>query len=569
MLSKERIEIDAILALIPVRIITWKAYWALAPFSVLSVCVFVQQEFTTESAFLSWLAIGFLSHASMAPFVIYAHGKFARRTHFILSACMGAARGASIGLLAPILLVQDPISLISRTFNSSLTVFYALIITGIIFSVWAGFERDLRTLLSDAINDRKIEPSLTSLSPTGPQHDSNIQELLSKLSFSLSQAKEEGGSVYTLTEQANAIDKLIKDHIRPHSAKRWRESELIWPKIQIQNVLYRSLVRTPAPVISVLILMLPLSLTGHIAREGFLHGCIGQVLGFTLTIAMLLLSRLVTRRFSQTVATSNLLFMVFFIFLQAPILVALGWMWPTTNAYSSVSTVQVSYATMLTFIALIGIAAITLTVRSTRNDALNLLRDSISTQAMERMISGSVASTSKSDYAQYLHAEVQSQLLACKLLLLKAAESDFQLFSPEVTQKVVKRIELLNTPFERRPIRIPAERLKEMAATWKGLARIHFDFPTEFEKISSNGEVISQLIEESIVNAIRHGKAKNIRVTATIESGTCFMKIQDDGKFKSTKSQGLGSTLFEVFAPDWKLTTNEIGTLATLSAKFY
>jgi glucose-6-phosphate-specific signal transduction histidine kinase len=80
--------------------------------------------------------------------------------------------------------------------------------------------------------------------------------------------------------------------------------------------------------------------------------------------------------------------------------------------------------------------------------------------------------------------------------------------------------------------------------------------------------VISQLIEESVINAIRHGKAKNIRVTVRIEEEICYIEVQDDGKLKSTKKRGLGTTFFEVFAPDWKLKSNQNGTLATMSTTF-
>jgi signal transduction histidine kinase len=199
---------------------------------------------------------------------------------------------------------------------------------------------------------------------------------------------------------------------------------------------------------------------------------------------------------------------------------------------------------------------------------LELLEDIVSEQALNKMIKGGVAASAESEYAQYLHAEVQSQLMACKLLLLKAAESDFTLMSPEVTQKVLDRLALLNEPYEQRPDRIPSVRLQEFQKTWEGLAKIYFNLPPELSQVSRNGEIIAQLIEELIVNAIRHGKAKNITVTATIVDGYCIISVLDDGRIKSTKKPGLGSTLFEVFAPDWKLVSTSQGTLATLTAKY-
>jgi signal transduction histidine kinase len=140
--------------------------------------------------------------------------------------------------------------------------------------------------------------------------------------------------------------------------------------------------------------------------------------------------------------------------------------------------------------------------------------------------------------------------------------------STETTRKVLARLELLEEPYQKKIVRNPKIRLTELADTWRGLTRIKMDLPTELNSFSPNGEVIAQLIEESVINAIRHGKAKNVRVNVTIENEICYIQIQDDGKLKSTRKPGLGSTFFQVFAPDWKLETNEVGTLATMSTPF-
>jgi len=215
------------------------------------------------------------------------------------------------------------------------------------------------------------------------------------------------------------------------------------------------------------------------------------------------------------------------------------------------------------------IGAIAVNVQNDRENALETLRSFISERGFENMVEGGIAASTQSEYAQYLHAEVQSQLMACKLLLLKAAESEFTLLSPEVTQKVLDRLDLLKVPYEKKSDRIPSIRLREFQKTWLGLASMDFDLPPELSQPSRNGEIISQLIEELIVNAIRHGKAKNISISASVNGGRCLISVLDDGKLKSTKKTGLGSTLFEVFAPDWKLVSTPRGTLATLSARFY
>ncbi|CAB4832455.1 unannotated protein [freshwater metagenome] len=332
--------------------------------------------------------------------------------------------------------------------------------------------------------------------------------------------------------------------------------------------MYRALGKTVMPILPVLVLLFPLSLVGGISRVGLLRGGVTQVLSTILTFVTFEVSCAIATKQNLSAGRLNLVLAPMLIFINALALIPVGLFWQGRNQFSFFNIFGTQVAASVTFLIVSGVISIIFVVQKTKADGLALLRESISVRALTTMVDQGIAASTKSDYAQYLHAEVQSQLLACKLLLLRAAESDFEDFSPEVTQKVLRRLQLLDQPYETRPTRIPSERLLQMANTWQGLARVKLELATELESISSNGEVISQLIEESIVNAIRHGKAKNVKVTARVEGDKCFIVVQDDGTLKSSKHKGLGSTLFEIFAPDWTLTTNEIGTLATLSAKY-
>ena len=563
--------VEPFATLVPERLITWKAYWGLLPFSVLSTILFVAPDVQSKTLLLTWLAISFFGHASMAPFVIYFNGKFNRTTHIIFALCMGAVRGATINLTAPVLRVEDPLNLILRTMNSSLSVLYAVVVAGIIISVWTKFDSDLRQLLGNAIEVGKRRTTLdeSGMLRVKPETSGNIQQVLSELNDYIASASNGESPSLTLKEQANAIDRLINKHIRPHSAERWRQAELIWPKIRPWDVLRKSILSTDLPVISTLIFTLPLGLFGQFARSSFTDGIIIQGASVLLILIAMVSANNLGRRLKNQTRSRNIVFVLFVLFVNLPTLISLSY-FINFDVYSSFSNlVEVHAASVLTFLMILFLASIVIIVQENRENALVLLEEIISKQALQNMIDGGVVASTQSEFAQYLHAEVQSQLMACKLLLLKAAESEFTLMSPEVTQKVLDRLELLKRPFEKRPDRIPSARLEEFRKTWEGLAQIYFNLPPELSGVSRSGEVIAQLIEELIVNAIRHGKAKNITVNATIADGLCVISVLDDGRIKSTKKAGLGSTLFEVFAPDWQLASTSQGTLATLTAKFF
>ena len=563
-------KLDPLLVLIPRHLVSWKAYWGLLPFSVISTLVFIAPSVSSKTLLLTWLAISLFGHAAMAPFVYYFNGKFDRRTHIIFAMCMGAVRGAVINITAPILLVNDPLALPVRTINSSVTVLYALGIAGVLISIWTKFESDLRLVLSNAIESSRSSESIkvSSSNQVFLRASTSIQQVISDLNAYISSAQGNNDSVPTLKEQANAIDRLINKHIRPHSAERWREAELIWPKIRPLEVLRKSISQTKLPVIATLIFALPLSLFGQFANSSFVEGVLTQISSLALILFLVKIADLIARRSVNQIKTRNLVFTSAMLVIHAPLLLTLS-LHLNSNQMSAAHIVQLHISSTLTFLLLTLFGATVMTVQENRENSIELLKEILSEHALSNMIEGGLAASTQSDFAQYLHSEVQSQLMACKLLLLKAAESEFTVMSPEVTQKVLSRLELLKQPYEKQPDRIPLARLQEFRNTWQGLANIEFNLPIELSQVSRNGEIISQLIEELIVNAIRHGKAKNITVSASVSDGRCVISVLDDGRLKSTKKSGLGSTLFEVFAPDWKLVATPQGTLATLTAKYY
>ena len=565
-----RPKLDPFSSLIPVRLITWKAYWGLLPISILSTMLFIAPEINTKPLFLAWLAISFFGHASIAPFVIYFNNKFGRKTHLFFVVCIGAVRGATINLTAPILRVEDPLPFAIRVLNSSISIPYALIIAGIVISIWTKFDSDLRQLLKNAVELGASEPKSDDSKRTLEisESRSNIRQVLAELNEYIVSTSNGADSSRTLKEQANAIDRLINKHIRPHSAERWRQAELIWPRIRPWDVLRESISKTKLPVIATIFFTLPISLFGQFAGSSFIAGAVIQSTAILLLVLLVKLAERLAKETKNAVRDQNLVIFAGVFLVILPILVLLSYS-INLDRYTSVGhLIQIHTSSILTFIFIALISSVVITVQENRENALELLEDIVSEQALNKMIKGGVAASAESEYAQYLHAEVQSQLMACKLLLLKAAESDFTLMSPEVTQKVLDRLALLNEPYEQRPDRIPSVRLQEFQKTWEGLAKIYFNLPPELSQVSRHGEIIAQLIEELIVNAIRHGKAKNITVTATIVDGYCIISVLDDGRIKSTKKPGLGSTLFEVFAPDWKLVSTSQGTLATLTAKY-
>ncbi len=72
-------------------------------------------------------------------------------------------------------------------------------------------------------------------------------------------------------------------------------------------------------------------------------------------------------------------------------------------------------------------------------------------------------------------------------------------------------------------------------------------------ELRSNSDVISQLIEEAVVNSIRHGGANKICVTASLQHMGVEVTVSDNGTMDplTQSKSGLGSILFDTFAKRW------------------
>jgi len=553
-------EIGNIANFLPNKIISWRIYWYSLPISLITATIFLPSQITFSVDLAKWALVGVVSHIGMAPFVVYANGKTEKSIQILMIVCMGGVRGALISLLAPILGIDDPIALPIRVLNSAIAVFYWAQILAIFLQIRSTYKMKLQELLRRAIYEIDNSSELNTKNSPVLKYD-EIIDLIGNLKTTIS---ADAKGPLSLKQQIDSIDALIEKHIKPQSSKRWTQSELIWPTITFSHMLRDSLTRTRVPVFAITVLTFPFSIVGSVVRNGFWAGILSEILFTSMIFGIYFIGR-------RLVPSENG-FLRFNLFVIGLATVSI---YPVINLFFAlalpetwgnyVNPLAVQVLSMFLYDAFLIAGNILLLHQRVRSAALNNLESLLSNTQVSDFLFQSSAAKSEADLAQYLHAEVQAQLHACKLLLLKAAESDFQLFSPQVTTMVVKRLETLQVPYAKTPPRIPSQRIKEIAQTWAGLSTITYSLPAELDVTTPNGEVIAQLIEEAIVNAIRHGKAKFIEIEGEIVRDICHILITNDGELVSGEHRGLGATLFDTFADKWEIYSEPDGTRLTFS----
>lgn len=538
--------IDDILKLLPRNFLSLTVFKWTLPISLGLAVIITPVEINSAQEVMKWLFIGFCGHMSMLPFVYYGREKnFNEQVLLVLLA--GFTRGAVGGILAPLFDVQDTLSLPTRTANSIMAVFYWNIAGAVIVEYGLEFRARLRVLLNEI-----LEKNITGLSDAAKKSSNHIVEIIGTLEEKIIATVGSAPTREKLQEASREIDALINNYIKPLSQSRWNDGELIWARAGFLAVLKRTLSLNAIPVVAVILLTWPFTLLVQLTRIGLVQTIIVQITWIPIVLVM-----------TKVIYRGNLIRgkllgknLQFLFLLLIPYLITYfvqratqgdGLQEPSTM----ISGYLLSAVTQITFYI---IGALLLALRNDQEFVFEFIGDVIKAGELEKLLERTKPGNVDGNYAQYLHAEVQSQLLACKLLLLKAAESDFELFPPEITRQIVERMDKLKQPYERPSARIPSKRVEALQQSWAGLAEISYHFSDEFSELHSYSDICSQLIEEAVVNSIRHGKANKIQVTGIKEADYLSIEVIDNGQFsESSRHSGLGSILFNTFAHDWSL----------------
>jgi len=551
-----------LIKLLPPRIINRQVFIATLPLTVAVTIFIIPLEINRPIEYLYWALIGLLAHLAMLPLAIYSLEQSSLLEQSLLLLAMGLVRGAAIGILAPIFGLEDQFSLPLRALNSMLLIFYIFQIFAIVYDFRYGFQKKVSALIKQSVL-KKQTMDLTS--PFEPNNE--LMVVIGNLQEKIRLAMSEMPKSQSIKESTQEIDDIVRDYIRPLSQSKWSNGDVSWMKLGFFRVIKRSLSLAPLPAFEVYLLTLPLALVNQVSRLGFTTTFITQSAFFLAVVILVNGSRILLPLKNGSFFAQNASIIFISSLVITPLFAFVVGISPGTLINAQSGLIKHLYPPLL--IAAVLITASLLSILN--NDkalVLDYLENSLDKDKTKNFYESSRQSIRDAHYAQYLHAEVQSKLLACKLLLLKAAESDFQIFSPEVTNQILSRLDGLGNQPAIPVSQLPSQRVNALVQSWKGLAEISFDLSPDFDEIKTEANAVSQLIEEGVINAIRHGHANKIEIRAFFMSGLLKVVIHDDGVYvENKKSDGLGSILFDTFAKRWDIASDGDGTTLRFSVE--
>ena len=505
-----------------------------------------------------WGSVALIAHLSIIPLVTVGvlQSQHWRSWKFDLAflLLLGATRGVTINYCVELFDLTQTVSYGYKIFNSMVALPQWFVGVALFVESKRAYERNFRELFARAMRKEQETHERRDMLPAG---HSNVDEAVARLQFitsnlaaDIQQLLNRPKLLSDYTIEANRIQDLIDNDIRPTSAELWRTNKVNTPKIPLKTLFSISMLENRLRVFTVVLISVPYLFVGLNGAFG-LKIAIAQCL-FVLSLDLLIFGgiellhkfNLLNRR------TTNLT--ILFTSFVLPLYLQLQVM-PEEFQFSDRASALFLYQVFLstTYLALLGTVSGYVLVREQRQEVLASLESHILGERYDTPLMQSGDAQHKSDLANYLHGEIQAGLTASSLLLQQAAKSGDSDLAQEALERASGLLnqDLTNITFTR--MAAPALKIQKITDAWKGIADISVALPS-FELLGETTLRNSvQLIEEAIANSIRHAKASDIKISGVLKDDVLTISIVSNGNPIAKGRAGLGTKMFNELTEEW------------------
>ena len=224
--------------------------------------------------------------------------------------------------------------------------------------------------------------------------------------------------------------------------------------------------------------------------------------------------------------------------------------WNLSNFNSS----TFSKSALLSLVIDLFLISSSISITSQRSDYLLAKLDDLSNERMLELSKlRQLQWISRRQVVSQVHGEVQGAVVAA---LTRLAGADDEQQMEKAKDDLDRAFLALQSP---KLFQVDLSKaLTELRDAWSGVCAISFDLPMQIEtQLSSSdtaGAVANALINEGVVNAVRHGKATRVKIVfKTVNQKLICIEVIDDGQFEPSHVPGNGSALISELTTNWSL----------------
>ena len=441
----------------------------------------------------------------------------------------------------------------NRIIQTTFLGLWTIPLVALVTATFIRFQNERQILLAETL-EKGLGSDNSLVHPLGSSEE---------LTIYLAQAKSEVAALRKSSDTQTAnqmISKRLRDLVetglRPISHRIWQENSKASGVLKISQLARLALKKNPFPIGLIIgglaIGLVPITFSAVPAGEALIR--ITVMLG--LTAVILALAKKLPR---------ETLVGVWISFVTANLISTFLSLWVSDLIFGETfvsSDILIWIAFFLWQLQLTFFSSVVSEVLTTRAEMRRQLIESLGKDQLDSDVRNALVRLRNRELAQYIHGNIQNKLLSFAL------KFDQENLSTDDVSRLLDEVEALFSTAISDYLRVDAadldRQLTQLAQRWSGFVGIDLtnSLPTSGlskEEIKSIVEVVS----EAVSNAVRHGLAKNLKITlGKIESNNSQIEIvvEDDGLGPRSGKAGLGTELFNVTSGvNWSLTPANMG----------
>ena len=520
------------------------------------------------------MVIGLIAHFTLAPFFVLAVYLSKRTNRWTWDLAMliilGAIRGVVIVLCGRYFNLPTVVSNQFRVFNSAIAFPTWFIFFTVAIEAKHQYQKEFKELFQFVTQQKDGEKTynreIDTNNLSAEEVIGRMQALTSKLALEIQNSLRNSELKSDYTYEMNRIQNFVHSEIRPTSRRLWHSNSNSGPQIFKRDLLRIVLLEQKLPTAIVLLCSGPLLFVGIMGAYGFkialVQTCVSTLPVFSIHLffEMILKLRLLNRYYSNLIS----LYLSYLV----PIIVQLLFVpleFRLTDIFTSLLLFQ--FALWFVFISLLIGYNFFYSLYQQRLAVMSSLKSLLKESKYLNLMTTESKSLSNIEVSRYLHGEIQTGLTASVLLLQRAARQGDANLAREALESAVRV--LMRNHFEvfdenLKPIE---DQLSQIVTGWSGIADVsiclsHVD---ALDKRTTRNVV--ELIGEGVANAVRHGKANQIKVTDIDDRLDIRIQIESNGVEVSDGKSGLGTELLNSLTNSWNFEYREEKSLLTFSVK--
>jgi two-component sensor histidine kinase len=462
----------------------------------------------------------------------------------IFSMSVGALKGAGTGFVIWSFQIEPDLtaSITSRVWQTTILGLWLVPALALVAS-----RLELLQIQRDALVAEKVSRLLRDQESSGKEGAQVALQEFAKLARSRLIASTQENSFQPNRNYAEAIRKLVDDHLRPLSHRIWIQENKKFSNYSLTETARRAIIEFPRSS-AVVGFMFALTSIPTLLR----YSSLGEALlrGLVSGAAVYLTLRILTLFQSKKDWISVIWFFATTLFASAINFFSGEALFGPLAEFRSFESV---FAIWLWLVQLGFICSFLLGVRRSRESLKSELIDVYGIEAINKAARFSQARIRNRDFANYLHGQVQNKLLAIALGLEKGTATKEELSGAlsaveSVLESMGSEYELMNTSdLEAAMLRLKSQWLGFVDLGWQVDSSVH-------AAPERDRTLLIQVVEEALANSVRHGLAKNISVVMRNQGGHSTVEVTDDGLGPRDGKPGLGTSLFRnVSDGNWSL----------------